>query len=331
MNINNLVSFFHRFLATGNSYKSLAFSYRIGASTVGEIIPQVCDTLWEHMIPTYMAMPKNEDTWKIIAQNFEHTWNFPHCIGAIDGKHVVIKAPANSGSLHYNYKGTFSTVLMAMVDANYKFIHIDVGSYGRNSDGGIFSHSSLGRALKSNTLNIPDDEPLKEAPELGPVPYVIIGDEAFPLMTNLMRPFPRSSQPLSEDKHIFNYRLSRARRIVENAFGILACRWRLYHTKMMVSPTVVNKIVKATCVLHNYLQITSTTTQIASVSSECNEDPEGKDWLCQLTKSGNRASTEATQIRDTFATYFMGAGKVDWQTTIIRRGVFRPNNLESHE
>ena len=85
-----------------------------------------------------MKTPSTVDEWHQVANSFESQWNFPHCLGALDGKHVVMQAPKNSGSVYYNYKGTFSVVLMALVGANYKFLYIDVGSCGKNSDGGIF-------------------------------------------------------------------------------------------------------------------------------------------------------------------------------------------------
>ena len=201
-------------------------------------------------------MPETPNDWKIIAENFHERWNFPLCLGAIDGKHIVLKAPPNSGSEYFNYKGTFSIVLMALVDAHYKFTCIDVGSYGRNSDGGILAHSNLGKALASDHLNLPESTILPEASHLGPLPYVIIGDEAFPLTNHMLRPFP--GKQCSEDKQIFNYRLSRARRVVENAFGILAARWRIFHTKIALGPEATIKLVKATCVLHNMLQSQST-------------------------------------------------------------------------
>ena len=85
-----------------------------------------------------MAAPSNADDWRMIGDKFWEKWQFPQCLGATDGKHVVMMKPWRTGSLYSNYKGTCSTVLMALVDAVMKFTAIDIGLYGRNSDGGIF-------------------------------------------------------------------------------------------------------------------------------------------------------------------------------------------------
>jgi len=96
------------------------------------------------------VMPEaSEEQWKAIAKDFWNIWNFLNCIGAMDGKHVNIEAPANSGSVYFNYKKTFFFILLALVDANYNFIMIDVGSFGRSSDGGILSHSALGKRTEN--------------------------------------------------------------------------------------------------------------------------------------------------------------------------------------
>ena len=104
-------------------------------------------------------MPTTEEEWFAIASEFEKKWNFPNCIGALDGKHVIMKCPVNSGSFYFNYKGTFSIVLLALVDADYKFIYVDVGCNGRVSDGGMYRNSTLATALEENQVNIPEARP----------------------------------------------------------------------------------------------------------------------------------------------------------------------------
>ena len=113
------------------------------------------------------------------------------------------------------------------------FIFVDVGQLGSNADGGVFRRSSFGQAFLNGELNIPPPKGLPNAPDLGILPYCIVGDEAFPLRTDLMRPYPRKSkgENLPLDR-AFNYCLSRARRIVENAFGILSQRWRLLNRRI---------------------------------------------------------------------------------------------------
>ena len=87
-------------------------------STVHNIVIDVCNAIIEQMKEECMPVPTREK-WLQISTNFWNLWNFPNCLGAIDGKHVVITAPASSGSLYFNYKKTFSIVLMAVVDANF--------------------------------------------------------------------------------------------------------------------------------------------------------------------------------------------------------------------
>ena len=108
---------YRRFLSTGDSFRTIADSYRIGRSTVANIVHEACTAIWNVLKNDYMNASETTLDWRNIAEKFEGRWNFPNCIGTIDGKHVQIQCPPGSGSMFYNYKGTYSVVLMAVVDA----------------------------------------------------------------------------------------------------------------------------------------------------------------------------------------------------------------------
>lgn len=93
----------------------------MGRSTISNIVEEVCEALWKILQPIVMPDP-NEEIWRASEKVFKEKWNFPHCVAAIDGKHVRIKAPAHKGSEFFNYKKYHSVVLLALVDGNKKFI-----------------------------------------------------------------------------------------------------------------------------------------------------------------------------------------------------------------
>lgn len=111
-----------------------------------------CLAIWKILLSQYMPLPSTED-WLKIASEFEKCWNFPNCLRAIDGKHIAIQCLPNSGSSYFNYKGHHSIILQAVVDANAKFIFIDVGDYCRNSEVGVLKESNFGNKLNKNKLN----------------------------------------------------------------------------------------------------------------------------------------------------------------------------------
>jgi hypothetical protein len=314
--------------------QTIAFSYRMGHSTVCSIIPDTCDAIWNALSPEYLRTPSNHTEWKKISEDFLNVWNFPHCLGAIDGKHVVIQAPPSAGSMYYNYKGTHSIVLMAVCDAHYCFTLLDIGNYGRHSDGGVLSHSSFGQAMETGKLAIPDLEVLPGTTFT--LPYVFVGDAAFPLRTYMMRPYP--GRFLAEDLQIFNYRLSRARRVIENTFGIMAAKFRVFRRPIIAHPDKVTKITKAACCLHNYLKISEMRSP-ANVARYCpvgyvdHEDTLGNfvpgDWRSDMMDStclnrisqlgSNTHSRSAASMRDTFKHYFMSSsGELQWQYRHVR-------------
>lgn len=168
-----------------------------------------------------MQVPQTAEEWKRVAQGFNERWNFPHTLGAIDGKHIRIKNPAFGGSHYFNYK-FFSMILLAIVDSDYKFIYMDVGAIGSESDAGVFAQSQFGEMLANNHVNLPAADRLPHDPTNKPVDYCFVGDDAFALRNWMMKPYPLRN--LNKDEQIYNYRRSRACRVVENVFGILANR-----------------------------------------------------------------------------------------------------------
>lgn len=144
-----------RYLATGDNQHTLSFAYRCGQSTVSHILAQTTRALVTVLKPIYLKPPSTVDEWRSIADGFWNEWQFPNCIGAIDGKHVQIQKPNASESVFFNYKKMFSIVLMGVCDSRYIFTFVDIGAEGSQSDGGIFNNSELGMQLQENSLSIP--------------------------------------------------------------------------------------------------------------------------------------------------------------------------------
>ena len=322
-----------RYLVTGDSMQTISFSYRVGHSTICGIIDSTCDALWNVLSCEYLRRPSTPEEWIKISEGFQQLWNFPHCLGAIDGKHIVMQAPANSGSNFYNYKGTFSIILLAVCDAQYCFTLLDIGDTGRQSDGGVLANSAFGRSLESGSLSLPCPKPLPG--QSSSVPYYFVGDSAFPLKTYMLRPFPGRFLP--EDKQIFNYRLSRARRVIENTFGIMATKFRIFRRSIVANPDKVTKITQAACCLHNYLRI-SEINNPPSARFYCPpgfvdvEDNDGNvipgDWRSEISPSAlqsvqrtgsNTYSRSASDLRDSIMTFMTTPqGEVPWQYAHVR-------------
>ena len=108
----------------------------------------------------YLMCPTDPKDWKKIEERFRKRWNVPHAVGALDGKHIAIKKSKKSGSEYFNYKGYFSLVILALVNADYKFLWVNVGASGSSSDAQIFNRSKLKRRIENGTLGLPPPEPL---------------------------------------------------------------------------------------------------------------------------------------------------------------------------
>ena len=325
-----------RFLATGETYRSLGFQLRISYSAISYIVMSVCEALVANIGKEYLKTPTKE--WEFISQDFKEKWQFPNALGAIDGKHIVIIPPPNSGSNYYNYKHTNSIVLLAIDGPNYpncpnypnypncpnyECLFADVGSNGRMNDSGIWNKSSLRHAIESGEMEFPEPKALSYRSEK--LPFVIVGDDAFALKNYMMKPFPQRN--LTTEKRIYNYRHSRARRISENMFGILANRWRIFHTTMHLSPERATSVTLSDLVLHNFLLKSLSKSVYCAPGLLDQEDTQGNvvagSWRTENAAEGfrelspqshgNNISKTAKNIREVFMDYFMNEGALPWQ------------------
>ena len=200
---------------------------------------------------------------------------------------------------------------------------------GRNSDGGNWSQGRLKNGLEKNTLNLPDPTPLHGRNY--PLPYACTEDHAFPLTAYMMKSYPQKT--LSLEKRIFNYRLSRMRRISENAYGILANRWRVFRKPFLLEPEKVKAITLTVLTLHSWLRKESDIGKVYfSPPLVDREDPETgeiiegswrkeiptKSWKSLSNTRAHNTANEAKRIREEFTDYFTNEGYIPWQWKCAR-------------
>ncbi|XP_077489455.1 uncharacterized protein LOC144100352 [Amblyomma americanum] len=209
---------------------------------------------------------------------------------------------------------------MAVADSNLKFVMVDVEAYGRQSDGGTLSASRMGRCFERGLLNLPLPKLLPRTSTVAP--HVFLKDEAFQLRPDFLRPYP--GRGLDDSKRIFNYRLSRARRCVEDAFGVMASRFRIFRRVINLLPENADYVVMASCVLHNFLveDAIYMPENYADVEDAYGNVTAGQ-WRAAAEDAavlnleppvGHNYSRSAAETRDLFKSYFMSSqGAVPWQ------------------
>lgn len=174
-------------------------------------------------------------------------------------------------------------------------------------------------------MNLPQPRPLPSRSK--PIPFVIVADDAFPMKDHIMKPY--SARMMDMPERVFNYRLSRARRVVENAFGICAARFRILRKAMELHPERVVKVTLAVCALHNFLIMRQS---CYASPADFDRDNEGilttgswrnevgdDEQLMPLRNAGHlgRGALSSHAIRDEFKDYFLREGNVEWQYRAI--------------
>lgn len=299
-------------MATGATFTSISLYFARGDSTVSRIIAETTAIIWDALKDVYMQTP-DEIQWKMIAQRFDLLWNLPNCLGALDGKHIRIEKLPNSGSLNFNYKSYHSIVLMACSDADGLFTYIETGFAGRNSDGGIYRASTIKHFIEGGNLDIPAPLRLPNDDNNCEFPFYFVGDEAFPLTHYLLRPYPQ--RVLDNTKRIFNYRLSRGRKTVECAFGMMTEKFQVLSTAIKCHDHAkINNIVKSLCILHNYVRKREGIPYCAHKENSNNTH----DVTIQPQQIQLNAHSSPNALRNYLANYFLKPqAALPWQNNYI--------------
>ncbi|XP_055906873.1 uncharacterized protein LOC129942096 [Eupeodes corollae] len=290
-----------RFLATGHSFRDLAFAFRMGRSTVSAIVSETSVIIWKELVNEYMPAPTT-DHLKTVINDYYTRWKFPNCFGSIDGKHCQIKCPASSGSHYFNYMHYFSIVLQAVADADKKFLTIEVGGRGKQSDGGTFAGSKLFTLLETEKFNVPPPQALLESNIV--LPNFLIGDEAYPLKPYLLRPYPR--RDLNARNEHFNDRLSTARKCIECAFGIMGSKWRFLQKNIETKPRTAINLIKCACILHNFVRECDGDSDLdyIQVTSAMPNDAVRTSNAAAAGSRFNRSTHTALDVRSKITEYF---------------------------
>ncbi|XP_070068180.1 putative nuclease HARBI1 [Drosophila takahashii] len=286
-------------LGSSSEYRSVGRLFGVAQNTVCKILHEFCGALIlelgsEFMSPDYLTPEKVDECVK----GFEAI-GFPQCLGAIDGCHIEIKPTAAEAIDHHNYKGWYSIVLFALVDYRYRFTYVNIGSAGRCHDSAIFQRSSLARKMVSTPFL---QEKTREICGVE-VPVLLIGDSAFRFSRTLMKPYPFSTTASAEQRN-FNYNLSKARRVVENAFGHLKARFRFIGKGLDSHYKNNNGVILACCILHNILNEHNSTINE-------NWQPTASDLREQPLRTNMSAdfSQPAERVRSAIAQYCQNINK----------------------
>ena len=236
-------------LATCGEYRTIGHLFGVARCTVCVIVHDTCAAIIKVLQSKYITFPTGNDL-QCVVDGFNMKWDMVQCAGAIDGCHIPVKPPSLNHTDFYNRKGWYSIILQAVVDHEYLFRDVMVGWPGSVHDARVLVNSQLYHRIQNKELLTTSSRTLL-GKDIRPF---LVGDSAYPLSTWLMKPFPHNSA-LSDRQKTFNYRLSRARIVVENAFGRLKARWRRLTKQNDMEVSHVPQIVTACCILHNICEI----------------------------------------------------------------------------
>ena len=238
-----------QYLVSGSMFTVLQWGFRLAPNTISEVVQEVCQAIIYALLEEFIVTPSTEAQWHAIANAFCQRWKFHHVLGAIDGKHVGIQKPPHVSSGFYENK-FHSIIIVAVIDADYKFIWLNIGTYGAAGDAHICNNSQLKLGMSTDRLHLPQPEPFPG--DTADIPFFFIGDDAFALEEFLMKPYDH--QNLKHEKRIFNCTLVQAGSIVKDTFGNMHMYLRVLTTTVRHRQRIASVITSTCCVLHNIIR-----------------------------------------------------------------------------
>ncbi|KAH6945500.1 hypothetical protein HPB50_008790 [Hyalomma asiaticum] len=283
-------------LASSAEERTIGNAFGLGRSTVNTIFREFCAVIVRQLGPKFVRFPKQSELAEHLRQ-FSAVTSFPQAVGALDGCHIEVCPPVDHATDYINYKGWYSTILLAVADHNYKFLYTNVGSPGRNHDAGVFESSKLPSVLASPLFRT-------EGKVLAGVKVepLLLADQAFPLQTHIMKLYPNAGPPGSPTA-VFNYHLSSARRVVENAFGRLKARFRVLLKGLECDITNVNAVIRACCVIHNICEELNDSCDATWLDEVHSREQGFPHPLC----TSSRVEASGVSVRNALASYLVSS------------------------
>lgn len=247
-------------LGCGTSYRVLSQVFHVPLSTVGDIVNSMRDDIVHHLMQEVIKFPQENELQHIGLQFglLANSAVFNTAVGAIDGCHVKVMVAGPNKNEYYNRKCDFSIQFQAIVDHEGKFLNIYAGYPGSVHDSRVLRASSVYRESK-----------------YPPHGYFILGDGGYPLLQQpicLVTPY-RNPDQFNNVQNVFNTHHSRARSIVERAFGMLKVRWRsIFQKTVEMKHTKVARLITACAIMHNICVTLGDVLQPPAVNDEEQND-----------------------------------------------------------
>lgn len=231
-------------MASTSEYRVVACLFGVSRATVCVCLQEFCREVIKKLMPKFIRLPTASEL-EAHASYSEERWGLSQCVGAIDGSHIPIVRPKKYSRDYNNRKGWHSVVLQAVVDGKGQFWDLNVGTPGSVHDSRILGRSAFYQTATNGYF----PGRLKRVGDMD-IGYYILGDSAYPIHSWLLKPYPDNGR-LTAGQRLYNLTTSRARAVVEHAFGRLKGRWRCLLKRNDCNIELVKDITLTACVLHN--------------------------------------------------------------------------------